>query len=307
MPNKTLGHSILARIIAGAVVVLAGVYVLVRNWHIVQQSLEASEDAHLTWFGVGLGLMVVTFLIAAAIYGTLAQHRLRYRSTVLVEVAAAFVNRLLPAGIGGLGLHGIYLYRQKHTGAEATVVVSANNLIGILAHLLLLAVVLVWDPSLLHRFTTGRHLVDWRIGVFILAVVLAGAIGASRVRSFMRHLLASVRRIHPRRVSVALLLAMLLTATYTLILDSAAHALSVQLNVLQIFIVFSLGMLTSTATPTPGGLVGAEAGLFAGLFAYGVSAPISGAVVLLYRLITYWLPLIPGAVAVVLTRQRRLI
>jgi uncharacterized membrane protein YbhN (UPF0104 family) len=312
MPKeKARRSSIFIRLAVSVAVLFAGVYVLVRNWHTVQQSLKAAEDAQLAWLAVAVALMALTFVIAAAIYGTLAQHRLRYRSTLLVELAAAFVNRLLPSGIGGLGLHGIYLYHQKHTGAEATVVVSVNNLIGMVAHLLLLAAVLVWDPSLLHRFTAGRHLVDWRIAMAVLIVILAVLAAASGVRNqikrFMANLMASVRQIHPGRVGAALLLAMLLTVTYTLILYSIARSLSLQLSLLQIFIVFSVGMLASTATPTPGGLVGAEAGLFAGLFAYGVAAPVAGAVALLYRLATYWLPLFPGVIAVLLARRKRLI
>jgi len=42
-------------------------------------------------------------------------------------------KRLLPSGIGSLGLNGVYLYKRKHTVAEATVVVSTNNLLGIVS------------------------------------------------------------------------------------------------------------------------------------------------------------------------------
>jgi len=312
MPKQKMKRrSIGIRLTVSIAVLLAGLYALTRNWQTVRQSLEAAEDARWAWLIVAVVLMMLTFIIAAAIYGVLAQHRLRYRSTLLVEVAAAFVNRLLPSGIGGLGLHGLYLYHQKHTGAEATVVVSVNNLIGMVAHLLLLTIVLIGDPSLLHKFTAGRQLIDPRIAAAVVLAVLVLLAAAPRIRNhiqrFMKNLMASVRQIHPGRVGVALLLAMLLTATYTLILASTAHALSVQLSLLQIFIVFSFGMLTSTATPTPGGLVGAEAGLFAGLFAYGVAAPVAGAVVLLYRLATYWLPLLPGVIAVLLARRKQLI
>jgi len=66
-------------------------------------------------------------------------------------------------------------------------------------------------------------------------------------------------------------------------------------------------MLASTATPTPGGLVGAEAGLFAGFVAYGVASPTAGAAVLLYRLVTYCCRLFPGAVALLLARNSKLV
>jgi glycosyltransferase 2 family protein len=312
MHRKQLkSQSLLTRLALSGLVLAGGVYVLARNWHIVRQSLRIATDANLAWVGLAGALMALTFMVAAAIYCVLAQHRLRYRATVLVEIAAAFVNRLLPAGIGGLGLHGIYLYHQKHTSAEATVVVSMNNLIGMMAHLALLAGVLLWHPSLLHTFTAGRHLIDWRIGAGVLGSVLVMLAAFPHVRkqvkTFLVHMLGSIRQVQVSRAGGALLLAMLLTMTYTMLLYASAHALSAQVNILQTFIVFSVGMLASTATPTPGGLVGAEAGLFAGLFAYGVSAPVAGAVVLLYRLISYWLPLVPGLIALVIVRQKKLV
>jgi uncharacterized membrane protein YbhN (UPF0104 family) len=286
-------------------------YVLAAHWQTVRGSLDVARDASIPWLALSLLLMTVTFCIAAGIYSVLALHRLRYRQTILVEVATAFVNRLLPSGIGGLGLHGVYLYKRKHTAAEATVVVSVNNLIGMVAHLLLLACVLVFYPDILHQFISGGHgTIGWQVGVAVLLVAL-GAIALPMVRlriaSFARNLLVSLRKLSMRNVAQAILLAAALTTTYTFILFSVARSLHIHLGTLQLFIVFSLGMLTSTATPTPGGLVGAEAGLFAGFVAYGVSSPLAGAAALLYRLVTYWLPLIPGALALLLSRKRKLV
>jgi undecaprenyl-diphosphatase len=105
----------------------------------------------------------------------------------------------------------------------------------------------------------------------------------------------------------ALLLAMLLTAAYTLLLYVCVRSVGVRLGLLKTFIVFSLGMLTSTVTPTPGGLVGAEAGLYAGFVAYDVGAVSAGAAVLLFRLVSYWLPLLPGAFALLLAKRRKLL
>jgi uncharacterized membrane protein YbhN (UPF0104 family) len=305
-PQKNL----LVRIAITLVLLAGAVYVLARNWNTVQRSVQVARGASIGWLALAIACMAGTFLIAGAIYGVLALHRLRYSNTVLVEVAAAFINRLLPSGIGGLGLHGIYLYRQKHTGAEATVVVSVNNLLGMVAHVLLLAIVLACNPSLISRFVQGQHHVPWQLAVLIVLLVggvLAVPVVRQRLVTFGRSMLTSVWRLRPRRVVLALALAALLTATYTLILVCAVHALGLRLSVLQVFIVFSIGMLTATAAPTPGGLVGAEAGLFAGFVAYGVAAAPAGAAVLLYRLASYWLPLVPGLIALLAARKRKLL
>lgn len=300
----------LLRTTVGVAVIAAALYALATHWDTVTASVRIARGASITWLVISLGLMAATFLIAAGIYGVLALHRLRVRRTVLIEISTAFVNRLLPAGIGGLGVHGVYLYKQKHTAAEATAVVSVNNLVGMLAHLLLLAGVVAYRPATLSQFISGGVHADWRVVLavgLVVVVVFALPVVRRRVGRFVRNLLVSVRKLRARSLLAGLLLAMLLTVTYTLILWSVVHALGLALSLLQVFIVFSLAMLTSTATPTPGGLVGAEAGLFAGFVAYGVAAPLAGAAALLYRLVTYWLPLVPGVIALFMARRRKLL
>jgi len=313
MPKQTASRkrALLLRVAVGGVLLLAAVYVLATHWQTVQSSLQVARGAGIGWLVASLLLMALTFCIAAAVYGALALHRLRYRQTVLVEVSTAFVNRLLPSGLGGLGLHGLYLYKRKHTAAEATAVVSVNNLLGMAAHLLLLAGVLALYPSVLRQFVDGnRHAVSWKWGLLVpvmAAAVLALPAARRKIAKFLQNLLLSVRKIKPQRVVQALLLAMLLTVVYTSILFCSARSVGVDLSALQVFIVFSIGMLTSTATPTPGGLVGAEAGLFVGFVAYGVASPAAGAAVLLYRLVSYWMPLLPGVAALLLARRRGLV
>ncbi|HSX31463.1 MAG TPA: YbhN family protein [Candidatus Saccharimonadales bacterium] len=310
-PKPTSTRSLLLRIaLTIALLVVAG-WILGIHWDTVRRSLQVARAASTTWLAAALLGAALTYCIAAGIYGVLALHRLRYRQTIVVELATAFVNRLLPSGLGGLGLHGLYLYRRKHTAAEATVVVSINNLIGMVAHLVLLAGVLCFYPGVLQRFIDGnRSLFNWRIGAGV-AILVAAALMLPVIRhklaSFAQTVLASLRKMRPPKLLLALLLAALLTTTYTCVLWAVCHSLQLSLNVLQVFIVFSLGMLTSTATPTPGGLVGAEAGLFAGLVAYHVAAPPAGAAVLLYRLLTYWLPLLPGLFMLWLARRRQLV
>jgi uncharacterized membrane protein YbhN (UPF0104 family) len=304
-------RSLALRVALSVLLLAAGTWVLVHNWQTVHRSLQLARGASIGWLVVSVVLMAGTFLAAAAIYGALALHRLRYRQTVVIEVATAFVNRLVPSGLGGLGLHGVYLYRRGHTPAEATVVVSVNNLLGIAVHFGLLAAVTLAYPSVWRQLLAGRsvHLPWWLPGILlaiIMAVLLVPQV-RRQLSSFMRNLLRSLHRLHPLQVVRAVLWAITLTITYTCILFATVRALGLHLGLVQTFVVFSIGMLASTATPTPGGLVGAEAGLFAGLIAYTVPSPMAAAVVLLYRLVTYWLPLLPGGVALALARRRKLV
>jgi undecaprenyl-diphosphatase len=92
----------------------------------------------------------------------------------------------------------------------------------------------------------------------------------------------------------ALGVSMLLSIVYTLSLLAVSQSLHITLSLSEIFIVYSISLVTGTLTPTPGGLIGVEAGLVVGFTAYGVDNDLALAAALLYRLITYWLPIIPG-------------
>jgi len=309
--TSSASSSLLGRIAVSLVLLAGAIWILAAHWPVVSKSLHIARTAQLGWIGVSIGAMAATFCIAAAMYGVLALHHLRYRQTVLVEYAAAFVNRLLPSGLGGLGLHGVYLYKRKHTVAQATAVVSVNNLIGISGHLVLLLGVALLSPAAFRRLISGMHIPGgWG---FLVGLVFVGISTVAmwmlrrRVAGFIKNLLISLKALHTQKVTNALGLAMLLTATYTAILYCVARSLDLPITVLQAFIIFSLGMLASTATPTPGGLIGAEAGLFAGFVAYGATDVSAGAAVLLYRLITYWLPLPIGLFALLMARRRRVI
>jgi uncharacterized protein (TIRG00374 family) len=67
------------------------------------------------------------------------------------------------------------------------------------------------------------------------------------------------------------------------------------------------GAAISSAAPTPGGVGATEAALIAGYTAVGVTAATAFAAVLLFRLVTFWLPILPGWLALVgLQRSGRL-
>lgn len=310
--RPTVLRLVLAVLIVAVVVGLV-LYVLLPQQGRFHASWLALGSAKLPFVALGVAGWILTFCLAAFIYTRLALKPLRYYPTLVVEVAAGFANRLLPAGTGSLGLHGLYLVRQRHSVAAAAVVVGVNNALGIVGHLLLLAAVLLVGgqttlPGAFHFSAAAAAIVIAGI-VAIVCVLWWVPWLHHKLAGFGRELRQSLRHYsrHPLRLIAVLGLTMLLTAIYTAVLYCCCRAVDVTLPLQVVFLVFSAGMLGSTVSPTPGGLVGAEAGLFAGFTAYHVAAAPALAAVLLYRLITYWLPLLPGAVALILIRRRRLI
>ena len=61
-------------------------------------------------------------------------------------------------------------------------------------------------------------------------------------------------------------------------------------------VAFFVGMLANLL-PLPGGVGGVEGGMIAALAAFSVDAGQAVVAVLLYRAVTFWLPMIPGVIA----------
>ncbi len=280
-----------------------------RNSHELHDSIQLLGQLPISAIWTSFVLVCLTFVLAAMSYRMLAFRQLSFYELFTVELAAAFMSRLIPAGIGGLGVHGLYLHHRKHTVAQATAVVSTNNVLGSVVHVLLLTVLLLFLGN-----TIGIHLA-W--GLFQTIVAVSVAVGVfivlimrslrQRMYLFIRHLLVSLRkyRTHPHMVVFAAVSLLGLTLTNLLILHIMAQALGIQLEITKLFIVYSAGVLIGTAIPTPGGLAGVETGLVAGFIAYGVPSDLAIAATLAFRLVTYWFPLLPGAVAFTLARAQK--
>jgi undecaprenyl-diphosphatase len=88
-----------------------------------------------------------------------------------------------------------------------------------------------------------------------------------------------------------------ITSCYALALTAACHAFGLHLTTSAIVVVFLGGSAIGAVAPTPGGLGALEAALVAGLAAAGAPAGPAVAAVLTYRLIGYWLPIVPGMFA----------
>lgn len=68
-------------------------------------------------------------------------------------------------------------------------------------------------------------------------------------------------------------------------------------------LVYLVGSAVSSVAPTPGGIGAVEATLIAGLTSAGMPSPTAVAAVILFRLATFWIPLLPGWAALVVLQR----
>lgn len=289
-------------------IVIAGLflYVLVPQVGALRTSLPLLKHANRWWLIVAIVAALATYLPATLNYVILAQKPLRYVKTLLVQIAAGFVNHLLPSGIGALGVNYLYLRRERHTQAAAGTIIFMNNALGTAGLVLLLLVFYCIHPALLRgvHIPHVSHLLYWLLGVCIIIVLIA-IIWFQKLWIRIRHMVVHIRkslrwyRTRPLRIIGGLASSLLITVCFTVCLYASAKAIGVQVSLVHALFMLTLSLIGATVVPTPGGLGGAEAGLFVGLVAYGATDTTALATTLLYRLLTYWLALGVGAVVTV--------
>lgn len=302
--------SVPARTLLFLVIIALALYVLLPQVGSFRDSFKALHHAESGWLLIAGSCAVLTYMAAAATYCIVALKPISYIRMLTVQLASAFANRLLPAGIGGIGVNYRFLRHEHHTPTQSASVVTANNTIGFLGHVVILLITLITE----HNHLPSLHI--WRgrlLAIAFAGLIVAGITFVFLSRRLQQRILHAFRgllkqladyRLRLGHVCAALLTSIGLTLSYVLGLWACCFALGLELPFLTVLLVFTLAVAVGTATPTPGGLGGIEAGLVAGFVANEVAGATALAVVLAYRGLTYWMPLFIGIPAFVVTERR---
>ena len=98
----------------------------------------------------------------------------------------------------------------------------------------------------------------------------------------------------PKRLALIVLGAAGTTLGAALALWASVEAFGGDTSFVTVTVVTMVGGTLASAAPTPGGVGAVEAALIGGLAAFGVPAAIAVPSVLLYRVLTCWLPVFVG-------------
>jgi uncharacterized membrane protein YbhN (UPF0104 family) len=213
-------------------------------------------------------------------------------------VAGSFVTLVTPAAVGGAALNVRYLQRRKVPAAVAAASVGVAQVVAFVLHILLLVVFAAIAGT---SARDSIHPPRW--AYFVLAGLVAAALAVLAVPAGRRLLRARVSPTlgqvlprllevaqHPRKLAWGIGGALLLTAAYIGCLAVCVAAFDRSVPIASIAVVYLTGSAIGSVIPTPGGLGGVEAALTAGLTAAGLHGAVAVSAVLLFRLLTFWLP-----------------
>lgn len=284
-------------------------------YFLISQVTEADfgavvEQAEWGWVAAALGFSALSYIAAAMSLLGFVPERVPFGRTVLAQVAGSFVKIVAPAAVGGVALNTRFLQRSGVRPGLAVASVGASQLFGLGCHILLLAAFgyLTGTEKTPSSLTPSRTVIAGLLTVAVLVLVVTAIpflrkFVVTRVRSLFAgvvpRMLDVVQR--PQKLFTGIGGMLLLTGLFVMCLDASVRAFSgpdtPHLSYASIAVVFLAGNALGSAAPTPGGMGAVEGALTLGLIAVGLPKEVAAPAVLLFRLMTLWLPVLPGWLA----------
>jgi len=274
------------------------------------------KEADWTWALYALGASALTYVGATMTITGAVPARIPLLGTFATQLGGSFVNRIVPARVGGIAINVRFLQKQGIDLAVASSSVGLQQLSGLLMHITLSVLFLLWagqsGTGAFDFLPSGQTVLIGLTAVLALSGLLfllpAGrGVLRKRVIPILRRSGHGIGEVARRPFKVAELFggSVLLTLSYIAALTFSVHAFGASgVSVASIGVVFLVGSAISSVAPTPGGIGAVEAALIAGLTAVGLDRDVAVPAVFLYRITTFWLPILPGWIAFVLLQRR---
>lgn len=289
--------------------VLVGVYFLLPQLGSFKDTFTVLRHAFWPWMLIGLLASILTCFAGAVVQFAAGNLSGRFSDITLLQFAGSFVNHFLPFSVGVIHLNSRYYLKLGKQRVQAITVATIPIIFEITITVIMVAIISPITITQLINKLHPKHLSAWLILLIVavlLMIMLAIIKYRSRFRKLISELLAAVKEIRGGQQLILLVsgsVAIALLATVALFLSILAVHASVPVT--SVFIIYVTASLVSEIVPTPGGIGATEAVLILALVAASLSLSQAVAAVLIYRLVMFWLPMIPGGLALhSLNRQK---
>ncbi|MCF3134718.1 lysylphosphatidylglycerol synthase transmembrane domain-containing protein [Streptomyces olivochromogenes] len=289
--------------IAGAI---GAYYLLTQLTHIEFGTLFA--QAQWGWVAAAVLFSALSYVAAAMALLGFVPERVPFVRTVAAQVAGSFVKIVAPAAVGGVALNTRFLQRAGVRPGLAVASVGASQLFGLGCHILmLLSFGYLTGTEKTPSLSPSRTVIAGLLTVAVLVLVVTSVpflrkFVVTRVKTLFAGVVPRMLDVlqRPQKLVTGIGGMLLLTACFVMCLDASIRAFgdsSTSLSIASVAVVFLAGNALGSAAPTPGGVGAVEATLTVGLIAVGLPKEVAAPAVLLFRLLTLWLPVLPGWLA----------
>lgn len=302
--------------------IVAVVLVGVAAWlFLTNQQFSLSAIPNITregwvWIGIGASGVLLSFLCAAAVLIGVSPIHLQWGATYMAQVAAAGSKVIAPAASGVVGLNVRFIMKHGLSLTHSVTIVAATQVAmlgqtAILTAILLPIVGTRWDA-----FTVPDHIEWWVGGIAVFAIVAVLLYARrpvqdedpdkpSRVRQFMAALRGVMTVLKsPWRMLLTFGGSTALTMSLAVCMWASVRAVGGDTPFLTAAVVMMVGAMLGSLFPTPGGIGGVEGSMVAVFAATGLGPTVALPAVLIFRLLSFWIPGPLGALAGVWLRAK---
>ncbi|MFK0194215.1 YbhN family protein [Kitasatospora sp. NPDC090308] len=283
-------------------------------------ALVAQSDP--LWLAGAALWAAASYPVATFAFSGFVPEQLSFRATLAAQTAGSFVKVVAPGGVGGLALNTRYLQCAGIPTAQAMSSIGVSQLFGLVLHMLQLAVfsALVGvdgAPPGAESAPSAGGWVLWLAGAAGAVVAVSVAAVPSlrrRAQTLLRPLRAEVlpRLLdlaqQPGRLATGVAGQLLVSMCFVLCLYCCTRAVGQDPAFNAVAVSFLAGNAAGNVIPTPGGVGGVEA-LMPTMLTFTGHIDHAGAMasVVLFRLLTFMLPVLPGWAAFAWLKHRRAI
>jgi uncharacterized membrane protein YbhN (UPF0104 family) len=287
------------------VVMVCAVYLARRHWPVIETGVGRLASADRGWLLVATAAAVATWVCSALAQQGAVARPLPARRLLAVQFAASAANHVLPAGFGAGAVNLRFLTRCGLPVARSATALAVKGTAGTVVRGCLIAALALACPGALrfpHISATA-----WAVTLALLTTALILLSGP--LRRVLRAVLADVRAVHeaPARAAALWGGSLAFAALHACVVISVTQAIELPLPPAQVALAYLAASSAAVLLPTPGGLGSLDAALALALTLAGAPGSAAASTVLGYRLLTVWLPLLPGLVTLGLLVRRRVL
>lgn len=273
--------------------------------------------------GANPGMALACFLIGCLAWAGMSitltafmdRDKRNFFAAFMAQVTTGFTAVSMPAGVGPAFVNLQFLRKSGYRNSTATAIMSAVVAVQVVMTVLLIVFVGLFTGrnTLSSVIPTGTVAIV--IGIAVLVVSLCMIIPP--VRSLLRTKLMPLLRQYthqlvallsqPLNLAIAAFGAVLQSVALGVSFWAALLAFGYHTNVVETTFLYLLSNTIGSAVPTPGGLGGVEAMLFAAFTSTGVPGAIAMSATMLFRVLTYWIRIPLGALSMKWLEKHNLI
>jgi uncharacterized protein (TIRG00374 family) len=282
-------------------VVMAAIYYVAFRLTDLNAILTILSRSSWLWIGAAVIAMLISFLVGGVVQYLAGNFTGRLDRLCVIEFAGSFLNHFLPLSIGAIGLTSEYYRQLGRPRSQAILMATLPSIIGGTT-IILIAFILA--PNVIIQLTdnieTDLSAFSLLAGLTVMAVVAAILVATykQKIIDKLTEATAGLRSIKQFRLTLLIAIVSTTQAIVSaFVLFACIHAINTDLHFMTVLVILIVAVLVSEGAPTPGGLGATEVVLIFGLTNAGLSPTQSVAVTILFRFVTFVLPIIPGGIA----------